>query len=212
MRTNSTTVLKEQSLELWHKLFQVSLWDDIKKSARGENPDAPLIVEIDPTSFCDLACPECNSIEVLRQKSFSSERFLELAQECIDMGVRGVILSGGGEPLIHPATPELIKLLSLGGVQVGLVSNGTQLGRYSELLAQHCSWIRISVDAGSPEVYQRFRPSRSGENHFSRIVNNIQDVASDATRRTRIGYSFLTLIRLDDKGELIFLVLFKTKV
>ncbi len=44
----------------------------------------------------------------------------EITDDIIKSGVTAVILIGGGEPLCHPTTIELIKRLGENGVQIGL--------------------------------------------------------------------------------------------
>src|SRR5262245_53403631 len=71
----------------------------------------PYVVELDPTTICDLACPGCISGKLLNKQRFSKERLQELAVEFVEIGVKAVILIGGGEPLTHPAAGEVIEYL-----------------------------------------------------------------------------------------------------
>ena len=70
------------------------------------------MVELDPTSVCDLACPGCINEDVVNKtNSFSNERLIELGKEFIENGIKAVILIGGGEPLAHPKVGEFITLI-----------------------------------------------------------------------------------------------------
>ncbi|MDP3183696.1 MAG: hypothetical protein Q8M58_00320, partial [Anaerolineales bacterium] len=42
--------------------------------ANGGNLRAPIVVDLDPTTFCNLACPECISSPVLATARFNKER------------------------------------------------------------------------------------------------------------------------------------------
>src|SRR5262245_61301281 len=107
------------AFELDKKLYQRSVWDDVTSLAANRPSPRPIVVELDPTSFCDLACPECISEPVLNSGGFTRTRLLEIAHELVGIGVRAVILIGGGEPLLHPAVSEVMETLHTGGVQLG---------------------------------------------------------------------------------------------
>lgn len=185
-------------LALADKLFQESLWPQVKTVAAGGLLDAPLVVELDPTTYCDASCPECVSGRLLNQGGFTTERLLDLAAEMVDIGVRAVVLIGGGEPLLHPGTRRLLRLLGEAGLAIGVTTNGTQIHRCLDELAAHADWIRVSVDAGCEETYEVFRPHRSGRNLFPQIIDNMRALAP--RRKGSLGYSFLLLSRAGTAG------------
>jgi hypothetical protein len=188
-------------LDLEGKLFQASLWPAVSAAARGEGLRAPLVVELDPTSFCDMACPECISIDLLNQTRFPRHRLLSLASEFVERGVRAVILIGGGEPLLHNAIGDVIRVLGEAGVAVGLTTNGTMIHRHLDAIARFVSWTRVSVDAGTAECLERFRPHRSGRNVFERVIGNMRQLAEVKTGS--LGYSFLLVARTGADGTVV---------
>lgn len=158
---------------------------------------APFVVEFDPTSACDLACPGCISGELLNKERFSRDRVVSLTKEMIDAGVKAVILIGGGEPLTHPAIDKVLELLGEAGVQIGITTNGTLIDRHIDLIARYASWTRVSVDAATSETFQHLRPSRTGQSRFDEVIRNMELLAK---RKTGIlGYSFL--IRTEADGN-----------
>lgn len=163
---------------------------------RGASADAPVVVELDVTTFCDLACPECISGDLLNNGRFSDDKLLTLAAEMAEAGVRAVILIGGGEPLLHPAVGRTMEILAQRDVAIGLTTNGTQIHRYLEQIATCVSWTRVSVDAACPETYNLFRPRRGGNRDtFSAVTANLQALAE--AKRGALGYSFLLIARRD---------------
>ncbi|SDE02013.1 Radical SAM superfamily protein, partial [Actinokineospora iranica] len=129
------------------KLYQPRIFPTALEVARGRRSRNPVVVDLDPTTFCDLACPECISGRLLNQGRFTSERLLALAGELVELGVAAVILIGGGEPLAHRGTQAVIRTLGGAGVAVGVVTNGTMIDHNLDVLAEHTSWVRVSVDA-----------------------------------------------------------------
>ena len=183
----------DSRLDLAGKLSQLWLADRLDAIAAGNPSSAPTVVELDPTSFCDLACPECISKPLLQKGRFTSDRLLQLCNELVYAGVRAVILIGGGEPLMHPAIDSVIERLNDGGIAVGLTTNGTQIARHIDAIATHVAWTRVSVDAGTPHTYQAIRPHRGGRNLFDNVINGMRHLAS--LKQGDLGYSFLLVTR-----------------
>jgi wyosine [tRNA(Phe)-imidazoG37] synthetase (radical SAM superfamily) len=184
---------RSHRLDLAAKLAQRSVAPSVAAVASGARLPAPLVVELDPTSYCDLACPECISAPLLQKGRFARDRLLALGDELVDAGVRAVILIGGGEPLLHPAIGDLITKLSTGGIRVGITTNGTQIGRYLDVIAHHADWTRVSVDAATPEMYKLIRPHRGHRDVFNDIITQMRQLAS--RKRGDLGYSYLMLSR-----------------
>jgi MoaA/NifB/PqqE/SkfB family radical SAM enzyme len=183
-------------LDLMAKLYQPGIYDAVTKVARGQRSKAPVVVDLDPTSFCDLACPECISGKLLNKGRFTRERLGSLAEELVSMGVKAVILIGGGEPLAHSGTQALIYTLGRAGIAIGVVTNGTMIDRNLPGLAEHASWVRVSVDAATTDTYRRFRPNRKGVSVFDHVIDNMRRFA--AVKKGALGYSFLVMVRQDD--------------
>ena len=186
-------------LDLVGKLFQTSLWPAVTAVAGGERLQAPIVVELDPTSFCDMRCPECISIDLLNEGRFSRDRLLSLAHEFAELGVWAVILIGGGEPLLHNAVGHVIRVLGDAGIAVGLTTNGTMIHSHLDDIARFVSWTRVSVDAGTAACFERFRPHRSGRNVFAAVLDNMRRLAD--IKAGSLGYSFLLVARLAPDGS-----------
>ncbi|WP_210581272.1 radical SAM protein [Streptomyces sp. GESEQ-4] len=166
-----------------------------------ERLSSPLVVDLDPTTVCDLACPECISADVLHNGQLGRDRIVRLAEELAGSEVRAVILIGGGEPLLHRSIGEVMEVLHGAGIDIGLVTNGTQIRRHLDRLAETVSWVRVSMDAGTEATYGRFRPGRGKRNHFSQVIENMRLLAE--RKSGRIGYSFLLMQRFDAEGQVV---------
>ena len=187
-------------MQLLPKLYQKKVLDKINNDlVKGENK-SPFVIELDPTTVCDLACPGCISGDLLNQKNpldrgFSKDKMKEITDDIIKSGVTAVILIGGGEPLGHPTTIELIKRLGENGVQIGLTTNGTLMGRYIDIIAEYVSWTRVSMDVATDEMFRNLRPTKTGKSKFNLVVENMKELARK--KRGILGYSFLIRTRAD---------------
>lgn len=170
------------------KLLQSGLRDRLRAFVDGEDR-GPLLVELDPTSACNFSCGNCVSADLLNQGHMPTNDLFAVIDALQNVGVRGVILIGGGEPLAHPAIEEAIKRLGSGGIAIGVTTNGTFITRYIESLCSYVDWVRVSVDAASGSMFDCVRPSRI-RNAFDVVQAQISAIAArDA--RPALGYSFL---------------------
>ena len=186
-----------KKMDILTKLYQPIIIDKIKNIDWENGSDSPLIVELDPTAVCDLACPGCISEDIIAtNNSFSNQRLKNLAKEFYEIGVKGVILIGGGEPLAHPAIGEVIEYFGTHDISVGITTNGTFIDRHLNEIAQYSDWTRISIDAATEKTFAKLRPTKGGGSKFHHILDNIQQLSK--IKKGKLGFSFL--IRTEVEG------------
>ena len=76
-------------MNLTSKLYQKSVLEKIKNTDWTIGTTSPFVVELDPTTVCDLACPGCISGDLLNQKNpldrgFSTEKINSLRYDLIE--------------------------------------------------------------------------------------------------------------------------------
>ena len=189
-----------KALKLEEKLLQNSSREQIISTFIEKNSKGPMVVELDPTTACNLACHDCISANLLNQGGFVKGRLRELAEDFKKIGVRAVVLIGGGEPMAHPEFSTLVDYFHENNIHVGVTTNGTLLNRHMKASLK-TKWLRVSVDAGSEEVFQEFRPHKSGKSQFNLVVNNMKEFAKNKTGL--LGYSFLILSMKDKNHKLL---------
>ena len=100
--------------------------DKVNAWLGGQNP-SPITIELDMTNVCNHRCPRCSGWHF--QDRGSDSLPLDLAIDIISQiskaEVRGLIFTGGGEPLCHPHIKEAIKLAHNFGLDIGFITNGT---------------------------------------------------------------------------------------
>ena len=148
-----------------------------------------IVTELDLTNRCNNRCPQC-----IGTKQGDDELTWDEIQRIISdlraLGNQGIILSGGGEPLLHERFMGTLDLIRRSGMKVGLNSNGLALTEeIAAAIAKNCEYFRISLDAGTPEVYRHTHGM--GEEAFNKTVSNIRLMA-DARERVNPALSFVT--------------------
>ena len=191
-----------RELSLIPKLAQKSVQQKIEELIKNKGKSkSPWVIELDPTTACNLACHDCISANLLNQGGFERERLREIAKEFKEFGIRAVVLIGGGEPMAHPEFGNIVDYFYDAGIHVGVTSNGTLIKRYLPSLAKKTKWIRISVDAGSEKMFQEFRPHASGKSQFKSVIEQMEELAK--MKVGKLGYSFLILSKKDKSGKVL---------
>jgi len=146
-----------------------------------------IVTELDLTNKCNNACPDCCGVKE-NGAELSKAQIDRIIDSLAEIDCKGVILSGGGEPLISPYFAYAVEQLRLRGIKIGLNSNGFALDKEKmEVILQHCEYFRISLDAASPEMYKKTHGMP--ETAFRKVVENCTEFA-DLKKKTGAGTSF----------------------
>ena len=189
-----------QKMNILSKLHQPFVIDKLVGTDwKNGTTSGPLVVELDTTEVCNLACPGCISEDLVsNHTSFSAERLLELGKEFYEIGVKAVILIGGGEPLAHPQAGKLIDYLGKHDIHVGITTNGYFIDRYMDEIAAYSNWTRVSMDAGTAATFDKLRPGKDGKSKFDHIISNMETLAK--IKKGNLGYSYLIRTEADGFG------------
>ncbi len=150
----------------------------------------PVCVEIDPVDgFCNHCCVDCscgsNPKKAMRQ--ISTNVLIPAINEMAEIGIKGIEWVGGSEPTLHPDISLFLTTAFISGIKNGLITNGILLPRITQnALNGELEYIRISLDAGSPEIYRQVH----GVDHFSLVLANIKRLISAGVNKELIGVSY----------------------
>lgn len=162
---------------------------------------APTLLQVDPESFCNHNCSFCS----YRQENMHNTQMLELIDGKthtenkpigipssksgwpIEMstklpimmkeaGIPAIEITGGGESTLWRGFDDLVKNCFNNSIEVGIVTNGSQLNPERCKLLARCTWIRISLDASNEDIHQNIH--RTATKEFHRIINSIIDLVN----------------------------------
>lgn len=141
---------------------------------------APIHIRIKPTNVCAHNCWYCaykaKDMQLgqdMSQKDYIPEKkMMEIIDDIIEMEVKAVTFSGGGDPFYYPFLLKTVKKLANSPVKFASLTNGVQLkGELAEVFAQHATWVRISMDGWDNESYAHYRGVK--EDEFTKVINNM---------------------------------------
>ena len=127
----------------------------------------PIEVEISPSGACNHRCIFCAVDYVGYQPNFlDKDVILNTIRQMAEHGLKSVICSGEGEPLLNKDLAEIVNTIKSYGVDVAMSSNGVLLTQeFVNEALKTFSWIRFSVastEAVSYEKIHRGRPQDLG--------------------------------------------------
>jgi cyclic pyranopterin phosphate synthase len=162
-------------------------------------------LRVSVTDRCDFRCIYCMSEAMTflpRQDLLSLEELDRLASAFVARGVRKLRLTGG-EPLVRRNILWLLKALSrhLGGGldELTLTTNGSQLARYAEALADcGIARINVSLDTLDPEKFRAI--TRRGD--LGGVMSGIE-AAHRAGLKIKINTVALRGVNEDEIDDLI---------
>jgi len=169
--------------------------DRVGEWLKGANPP-PVTVELDMTNLCNHRCPECvvNYFRVADNSSFSLKMAANIIRQLAKNKIRGLIFTGGGEPLCNPYTLGALELARSKGLDLGFITNGSLINeKAARVILKNCTWTRISLDSASPEVFNLTHGLNDSE--FQRVIANLEllvKIKRKIKSRCIIGVGFLT--------------------
>ena len=143
---------------------------------------APIHIRIKPTNVCGHNCWYCAyradnqqlGKDMVQKDYIPKEKMMEIIDDVVEMGVKAVTFSGGGDPFFYPYLQAAVKKLSQTSIKFASLTNGSRLqGEVAEIFAHFGTWLRISIDGWDDESYARYRNVRVGE--FTQVMKNIDD-------------------------------------
>jgi radical SAM protein with 4Fe4S-binding SPASM domain len=171
----------------------------------NKNP-APVLVEFDPSNTCNHGCyfcissyihlPESKDLDTYNKTIMPREVLMSACKDFVDMGVRAINWTGGGEPTINKNLKEAIEYIGQNSdIKMGIFTNGTLLDKWDmfDAMVDNMTWVRFSVDAGTPETYNSIRRVRAnqGWDKMSANLTKLVEVNNSKGKKIQIGTGFV---------------------
>jgi len=133
----------------------------------------PVTIEMHPSNICNNKCYYCFAEKQKDGRLMKFDDALKIIDKLSSIGVKGLILSGGGEPTLHPNIIGIINYASTKGLRVGLITNAVKLSQdlMREIIV-NCDWVRVSLDSVCPSTYKKIR----GTDSCSIVLKNLQEL------------------------------------
>jgi len=162
-----------------------------------ENGDCyPIYLEIGPTNACNHKCIFC-ALDWLKKGATYIDKDImkDNLEEIAGLGIKSLMFAGEGEPLLHKDIGYFTHVAKKAGIDTSITTNGVLLSkRKIEEILPNLSWIRFSIDSGSPENYSLVHGTYSRD--FGKLMENIKnavDYKREHNLAVTIGTQFLVI-------------------
>lgn len=145
----------------------------------------PITADIFLNSACNNKCPYCIYARYKQRSStyMTFEGFKNNINILLANGVKGVILTGGGEPTISPDFDKITDFLEQNSIPYGINTN------FNLFKAIKPNYLKISLDGYDRESYQKAR----GVDRYDIVLTNIKEylkyrrMSKPGTFKTSVG-------------------------
>ena len=130
-----------------------------------KNQDGPIAVEFHWCTTCNYNCVHCSYAQ--RRKNFkilSQDVVEKTVKDLIDLDVKAVYFSGGGEPTTYKNWDRYAKEFLDNGVETALITNSIPLTNDHIDLLKRFNYIAVSVYSTNEDEYKKI----TGADNFDR--------------------------------------------
>ena len=110
------------------------------------NPKTVISTHISPEGACNLSCPYCSVTYRKTHMRIPFEKIQHYIWDLKTVGLKAVILTGGGEPTSYKQFNDLVRFIKSENLSVALITNGTLTRRIDDDVLKMFSWVRVSVN------------------------------------------------------------------
>lgn len=131
---------------------------------------APLWCTFSVTENCHCRCQYCDFWHE-RSSDLTTEEISLILRRLKDGGVPYVSFSGG-EPLLRPDMPEIVRVATALGLRSGLTTSGTAGNErvYEDMMRAGLSALTFSLDGATAEVHEGFRKACA----YRKVIRSIR--------------------------------------
>lgn len=125
----------------------------------------PITADVFLTDYCNNHCSYCRYRDARTGHYMEYNDFVHYVLRLRQLGVRGIILTGGGEPTINPHFDRICSWLEANGIDYGINTNLNVL-KYIKP-----NFLKVSLDASTSQEYKAIR----GVDGYDKVLNNIKE-------------------------------------
>lgn len=146
---------------LWNALLVVSSYYYSRWSGKAQQWGLPFTISIEPTTACNLRCPECPSglRAFSRPTGNLKEDFFRKTIDTLEQELIYLIFYFQGEPYINPAFLDMVSYANQKGLYTITSTNGHFLSSENarRTITSGLDRLIISVDGSTQETYESYR-------------------------------------------------------
>tara|TARA_A100001388_G_C28764732_1_gene499999 strand:+ start:432 stop:1589 length:1158 start_codon:yes stop_codon:yes gene_type:complete len=154
----------------------------------------PITATLSVGNYCNHGCKWC-STAYFRESTANKINYSKISswlEKASKRGLKGVGYVGNGEPLAFKLFADLANKVAELNLDQGIFTNGFFVDKYEEILLNHFTYVRISLDAGSKEVHSLLHDTKITD--YDKIISNLKNLIEKRGNRKNptVGVQFAT--------------------
>src|SRR3990167_531534 len=191
-----------KGLSYFENYQQILAWMD----GKGPLPP-PIECNLEPFAGCNVNCYFCITQRYLRttpeevgsMRKLTTDYMLRLVDFLAKWGVKGLCISGGGEPTLATGLWDVALSATRQGMKVSFVTNGTNMTDEIANAFLVAQWVDVSIDAATRDTYRIVK----GADMFHRVISNMRLlVEKRAQTSSKMDLVFKMLVLPENYREL----------
>lgn len=146
---------------------------------RNKRFGLPISISIEPTSVCNLKCPECPTglDELTRYKGHIDFNIFKKAVDELSPYLINLILYFQGEPFLNK---DIFKLIEYSSLQKKIFTTSSTNGHFldietsKKIIKSGLNKLIISIDGTTQDIYEKYR--RNGS--FETVIQGVKNITS----------------------------------
>jgi len=108
---------------------------------------SPVMFHMSPCNPCNLTCSFCCFANREMKEMLTFDQMRKAIDSFAELGTKGMELTGGGEPTLHPDFGKVVNYAYDKGFKIGVVTNGTKITKWHKYggVWDKLEWIRIGM-------------------------------------------------------------------
>ena len=111
---------------------------------KDDGKNTIISTHISPEGSCNLNCSYCSVKKRSKTHRIELNTIKDYIEKLMTRGLKAVIITGGGEPLLYPHINELTQWIKEKGLSLALITNGTCTDKLDDWSV--FSWVRVSIN------------------------------------------------------------------
>lgn len=183
----------------------------------------PELVQLDITNNCNNSCVGCwlhspmlgeKKLEGEDKKQhISTQKILNTISDLKALKTQTILLSGGGEPFIHPDIKKVVEHIRKNGLREIIITNFNLVSKkdIDKMVELKVNELLISLWAATPETYVKTHPNQT-EKSFRKVVENIEYLMKKIRDRNVPKVRLLNVINNRNYHELSDMIMLGEKL
>lgn len=160
----------------WNALLNVSSYIESKITGKSLHRALPIAISIEPTTSCNLRCPECPSglRSFTRPTGMLDDKLYKQVIDELSETLLYLIFYFQGEPYLHPKFLDLVKYASKKRIYTATSTNAHYLTdtNAKKTIESGLDRMIISIDGTTQDVYEQYRVG----GNLSKVIEGTKNI------------------------------------